>query len=232
MVTMRSELGIDSATAPRNVDFPDPVPPEIRIWDFQIAPPAMVKTLQDKQTNSTFEKEVLWNVLYDSTKKLYSYRLCLAPVMDPLERHYRWHPDGQLGRPIDPSTLKRLLHFYEGEHDFRAFAGSVEQIEKRLGEPVNTVRTVYSATLVDEGQRNFRVDVLLKGALYKQVRSMVGTVLDVCRGSLTEEEFCNMIKQEGRDGEAITRAQNRCKPAPPEGLTLEHVFFDDDQGGF
>ena len=81
---------------------------------------------------------------------------------------------------------------------------------------------------------------MLKGALYKQVRNMVGSALDVCRGVLSEEEFRSLIcggdaNPWGRSGEnafAITRDTNPSKPAPPEGLTLEYVYFDNEDEDF
>ena len=163
-----------------------------------------------------------WNVLYDSTRKLYSYRLALAPVMAPLERHRRWHPPQ--GHTVDPVRLQRLLRHFEGTNDFRAFAGSLNKLERTLGGGAqNTMRTVYRVDLVLEDERwgHYRIDVHLKGALYKQVRTMVGTVLDVCQGRMSEADFVLLLREGPR------RQENKSKPAPPEGLTLEHVHFDD-----
>ena len=207
------------------------LPPEIRIWSLEQAPAPLYKVVMDKRKNEMTERTVNWNVLYESTKKLYSYRISLAPVMDPMERHFRWHPEAQFGRPIDSGKLERLVKTFEGEHNFRAFAGAIEQLEKKVDGPVNTVRTVYSANLVHEGAGNYRIDFLLKGALYKQVRNMVGAVVDVCRGSTTEEEF-RLLLDQNKEESIVTRSANPSKPAPPEGLCLEYVFFDNDTKGF
>jgi tRNA pseudouridine38-40 synthase len=208
--------------------------PDLRLWNLQLAPEPVMKQIPgdwpikalkegDGEMSGDCEELVeatyLWNVLYDSTKKLYSYRLSLGPVMDPLQRYSRWHP-GQAHK-IDTDQLRRILRSYEGTHDFRAFAGAVEQAEKKAGRPLSTVRTVYSADLVDEGKGNYRIDFMLKGALYKQVRNMVGSALDVCFGKLSEEAFLGLLKQD-----SATRVDNRSKPAPAQGLTLEHVCFD------
>jgi len=184
-------------------------------------------------TTTTTTVSYRWNVLYDSTRKLYCYRMALGPVMPPTERYHRWRypfynsPD----RPnIDPSQLQRILKFYEGTHDFRAFAGSVEQLEKSLGgSPVNTVRTVYSVDLVQEDPEwgFYRIDICLKGALYKQVRNMVGTALDVAVGRMEQADFEALL---ANDGGSKRRQDNKCQPVPPEGLTLENVYFDNDPG--
>ena len=213
------------------------LPPDIRIWNVQKAPPLIrkaIKTSDDGGNNKNLVtiKEYAFDVMYDSTHKLYSYRLSLAPVMDPLERYHRWHPDALKGKPVDPVQLQRLLQYFVGEHDFRAFAGAVERLETLRGGSVNTVRQVYRVDLVEEGNNgNYRIDMLIKGALYKQVRNMVGTVLDVCRGVMDEETFVNLINQEN-SAVPFTRNHNPSKPAPPEGLTLEYVYFDNDEYGF
>lgn len=64
------------------------------------------------------------------------------------------------------------------------------------------------------------------------VRNMVGTALDVCLGRLSEEVFLQLLGPDldlQNTGVEITRATNRCKPAPPQGLTLEMVYYEDEQ---
>ena len=118
------------------------------------------------------------------------------------------------------SALKQ----FEGTHDFRAFAGAIEQNERRIGKEMDTVRTVYSVDLLHEGNGNYRVDFLLKGALYKMVRNMMGTALDVAKGRMDEQVLVDLLNRSDDD----VRKNNRSKPAPPEGLCLERVFFVDD----
>jgi tRNA pseudouridine38-40 synthase len=155
--------------------------------------------------------------------------------MDPLERHCRWHPDQP--STLDMDMLNATLRCYEGSNDFRAFAGAIEQLERKAGgKRLDTTRIVYSVHLVAEeendddddatGNANYRIDFYLKGALYKQVRNMVGTALDVCRGRLSQQAFAKLLSSDLNGGTQANRDDNPCKPAPPEGLTLEHVYFD------
>ena len=208
----------------------DMLAPDVRVWNLQRVPSTVIKprarsrfsteenTFSDEMALAEFE----WNVLFDSTKKVYSYRLNLSSVMDPIHRWTRWHPP--YASDIDIELLSRILSHYVGTHDFRAFAGAVERNEKISGVSVSTIRTVFSVNVVREDHGgNCRIDFAIKGALYKQIRNMVGTALDVCRGEVTEEELLRLLKQDS----ILTRVDNCCRPAPPEGLTLEHVYFDD-----
>lgn len=199
------------------------LPPSVCIWNIQPAPLSVTKEVPTTDGTSTEVKTYPWNAMYDCNKKLYSYRLSLASVMDPIDRYNRWQPFK--AHFIQPDRLRSLLKHYEGTYDFRAFATSIEHLEKVLNtESFNTVRTVYSATLVEEDIRwgKYRIDFELKGALYKQVRIMVSTVLDVCTGRISEKDFLQLL-----DGNDRKREDNRAVPAPPEGLTLEYVYFDD-----
>ncbi len=212
------------------------LPTDVCLWNLSLAP-----THQQTDDNQTTQssQQFLWNVLYNSVGKLYSYRLCLAPVMSPLERHHRWHPDSLHGKAVDIPLLQRLLKHYEGTHDFRAFAGAVEANQRRSGRTISTVRTVYSANWIteDEALGYYRIEFHLQGALYKQVRNMVGTAIDASRGIITEEAFRDLLHGSSAtmENDHLPRKQqkrredNKSKPAPPQGLTLEHVYFDEEE---
>jgi tRNA pseudouridine38-40 synthase len=202
------------------------LPTDVTLWNLQFAPSARTK-LVDGQ-----ERVLPWNVMYDNTHKLYSYRLSTAAVMDPLSRQHRWHPDNVDAFVVGKAglaQLTRLLKHYEGTHDFRAFASAMEQLEKHSDGPIDTVRTVYSVNVVPEANEgDVRIDFVLKGALYKQVRNMVGTVLETCRGEIMKESDMLRLLQDAT-ASGLSRADNPSKPAPPQGLTLENVYFGDDE---
>lgn len=82
----------------------------------------------------------------------------------------------------------------------------------------------HKVSLTDEGNDNYRVDFMLKGALYKQVRNMMGTALEVAKSRMQEQTLIDLLNRTEDD----VRKDNKCKPAPPEGLCLERVFFNDD----
>jgi tRNA U38,U39,U40 pseudouridine synthase TruA len=57
---------------------------------------------------------------------------------------------------------------------------------------------------------------------------MVGTAIAVCQGHVSEQDFQAWVNPQ----QHMTRDDNRCKPAPPQGLTLERVFYNDDDDDF
>jgi len=152
---------------------------DVRIWNIQTAP-TVVKLLNNRV------QEVEWNAMFDADKKLYSYRISIGNQMDPLARHTRF----QVPWPnTDIEVLTRCLKRFEGHRDFRAFAGGMDQLERKLGASFDTWRSVYSVDIADKGHGLYRIEVVLKGALYKMIRNMVGTALHVAFGKMDEEEF-------------------------------------------
>ena len=96
-----------------------------------------------------------------------------------------------------------------------------------------------TAGLVGE-EGYYRIDFLLQGALYRMVRNMVGTAMDCWLGRIPEDRIVDMLRidrDDDEDGERedddaivvgrLGRKDNPCKPAPPEGLTLECVYYGD-----
>jgi len=223
---------------------------DVRVWNIGVAPLSF--TIYHP-ANGTFTRH-RWSAMLNADYKLYSYRLSLGKyvVMDPIERHTRWHVDYD----VDMDKFQRILKEYEGAHDFRAFSGMMEQKEKLVGRTVSTVREVYTVDLVEEhplGSGRYRVDIRLKGALYKMVRNMIGTAIEVCKtegkGRIDETKFQQLLHHHDEEENESTytggrkekvkttnskkkiqkwRTDNPCKPAPPEGLTLERVFFNGD----
>jgi tRNA pseudouridine38-40 synthase len=112
------------------------------------------------------------------------------------------------------------------------------------GFTINTIRTIYKVELVKESSSKYssnifddndnkkeeeeyyyRIDFLLDGALYKMVRNMVGTAMECWYGRLSVDRLVAMLQIDNNVNN--DRKDNPCKPAPPEGLTLECVYYDD-----
>jgi tRNA pseudouridine38-40 synthase len=210
------------------------LPDDLVVWDLQVAP--LCATVQnvgdddlDEEDDNDEEEEDAstsqglrpWSVVFHAKRKLYVYRISLAPVVDPLDQHHRWHVP--FYRDVNVDQFNSTLQLFIGTHDFRAFAAS-DFVSS------TTVKTVYSVNLVPDNNNEgkYRIEIMLKGALYRQVRNMVGAALDEARRPSKKK------KQRRRQANVAkllatgaAREENPAKPAPSHGLTLEHVYFDD-----
>lgn len=155
--------------------------------------------------------------------KVYSYRLCVGDVPNPLDRLYRVHASRAARARINAALIYQVMPRFVGKHDFAGFANdadkkAAQQLAGGFGK-FNTWREVYSADVVNEGGGNLRLVFHLDGALYRMVRNMVGTVLSVAAGRVGSEVVDEIFRTGVRDTSKIY-----C--APPHGLTLDNVIYD------
>jgi tRNA pseudouridine38-40 synthase len=160
--------------------------------------------------------------------KLYVYRFCTNDIVDPLRRRYYAH----FYMDFDMQLFENCLQEFVGTHDFRAYANRIEHTKKRhrgtgngsgskdKDRSIDTIRTVKSIKLIDEGFGYYRVEILLKSALYRMVRNIVGTSLDVAMGNNPKTRLLQLLN------DAPSRYDNKAKSASPEGLSLEQVYYD------
>lgn len=163
------------------------LPPAIRVTSASVVPPR-------------------FHARRAAIAKTYEYRIQRSPICPPFESRYvYWHPYA-----LDEESMFTVARLFEGERDFRSFASAGRSL---MG---STVRTVFSSELCRTGDR-LVYRVRGSGFLYRMVRNMVGTLLDVGRGNVR-----------GTDVEAILEARDRRAAgptAPARGLFLASVEY-------
>ncbi len=160
-------------------------------------------------------------------------RVCAARSM-PLEFHARFSAVGKHYRYcLDGSSVPAIfsarytLHYpypslrlddlrlaakvLEGEHDFASFQCQSEDA------PLTSVRRV-DAILVTENGSLLHIDVWGRSFLYKMVRTMVGTLLEVGRGKWSAARVKEALEARDRRLAGPT--------APAHGLTLCSVAYE------
>ncbi len=143
---------------------------------------------------------------YSAIGKIYHYHLHLDPVLDPFTRHYRT----QVFSPVDLNKLKKGAGFFLGTHDFTSFANHKETAMQ------DSIRALKRLDVVEQ-KGGVRLEFEGNGFLYKMVRNITGTLLDVGSGKIDPESI-----------PAIIAARDRRKAgpaAPPQGLFLMEVLY-------
>lgn len=152
---------------------------------------------------------------YSAIKKEYHYHLYLDRIMDPFRRLYCWH----VLRKLKQSFLFDCAALFIGKHDFTSFAN-----EPHAGSVAkNPVRTLYRLDVFPvEG--GIRLEFEGDGFLYKMVRNIVGTLVDVASQRLTVNDVINIF--EARDRRKASSA------APAQGLFLVKVTYPENHLDF
>jgi tRNA pseudouridine38-40 synthase len=115
--------------------------------------------------------------------------------------------------PLELSAMQEAARSLIGKHDFASFQS------KSSGAPEVTVRTLDTIQLAEE-DCFLRIDFWGGGFLYKMVRALAGTLLEVGRRRWAAGQVKEAL--EARD-------RRRAGPtAPPHGLCLVAVYYNDE----
>ncbi len=141
---------------------------------------------------------------FSAVKRLYRYTVLNQTWRSSLARRTAWH----VSRPLDADSMAIASRCLVGTRDFATF-GQPPQGE-------NSVRTVVRAEWVAR-YPFLTFDIAANAFLYRMVRSIVGTLVQVGLGQLTTGDF-----------EASLRARDRGlvkRVAPAHGLCLMQVDY-------
>lgn len=142
----------------------------------------------------------------DAVKKTYAYRLLQSRVKDPFLEGRTWRLPNRLNQMLMTEALSVIV----GEHDFRAFRAADDSRR-------DTVRQIYRVS-VEQDPADLRcIRVIVEGNrfMYRMVRIIVGSLVDIARGRLNKDALSLALKSGNRSDLGIT--------APPDGLYLMDV---------
>ena len=141
-------------------------------------------------------------------EKTYQFRVDIGKPRSPFRRHYASY----FPYPLDLSKIQRALPDLIGTHDFTSFCASGSSIEDK-------VRTIYEAKMeVNEAGDELLFTFRGNGFWYKMIRILVGTLLKIGNGRLSEDSIPEIIAKKDRNAAGPT--------AHPEGLYLYEVVYD------
>jgi tRNA pseudouridine38-40 synthase len=164
--------------------------------------PKEIRALDLSEVHDTFHAR------FDATGKIYHYRIHLDPVLDPFKRKYALH----VQQKINLDALKEAAKLFTGTHDFSSFANSQTK-GSAAKDPVRTLRRLD----VIEEEGGVRLEFEGTGFLYKMVRNITGTLLEVAEGKRFPEDIASILLAKDRSKAG--------KAAFPHGLFLVKVFY-------
>lgn len=140
---------------------------------------------------------------YDAYERSYQYKI--TRVKDPLLVGYAYY----FFRELNVTTMNSAAALLVGEHDFECFSKVKTDVN-------HFICNIKHATWTQKGDLlifTITANRFLRG----MVRAIVGTLLDVGTGKITERQFAEIIKSKDRKMAGMN--------APPEGLYLTSVKY-------
>jgi tRNA pseudouridine38-40 synthase len=196
----RTDAGVHALAQAAHVDTEEPVR-DIR---------ACVKSLNallgpDIAVRSLVEVPSSFHARYSATARSYAYRFSLRK--QPLRRHRLWRPHPG----IDWECMATHISALEGMHDFGAFCAA--------GGSTRTNLCTVSRVALTRTNDMYIFSITANRFLYKMVRTIVGTLVDIARGK------CSAALEDILESKDRTKAG---PTAPAKGLTLTHVEYPDE----
>ncbi|ACL68911.1 tRNA pseudouridine(38-40) synthase TruA [Halothermothrix orenii] len=142
---------------------------------------------------------------FDARGKRYIYRILNSEYPSPFLRNYTYF----IPHNLNIDKMREAGSLLIGEHDFASFQASG-------GSNKTTVRTITKLDIYRD-QYQIKIEVCGNGFLYKMVRIIAGTLIEVGLGKRTVKSVGQLLEIKDRDRAGFT--------APPRGLTLIEVFY-------
>jgi tRNA pseudouridine38-40 synthase len=161
---------------------------------------------------------------HDAISRSYVYQL--ATRRTAFAKRFVWW----VRQPLDLAAMQAAAGLFAGRHDFSAFC-------ERPKEQTSTLVEVERVEVV-EAESLLLVRVVASHFLWKMVRRLVGTLVQVGRGELAPAAVAALLdgsatppvaRQAGAKGARVSAAAGEGGPAewtaPPSGLFLERVLY-------
>ena len=171
---------------------------------------------KDIVITKTEEVDYSFHARFSAKEKRYEYLIFNSVYPSAIFNNKVWHVFYEL----DMDSMKQAASFFIGTHDFTSFAASDPKDKKRTNITItpfnNNIRTINELNIT-KVNNIIKVSVKADGFLYKMVRIIVGTLVDVGRGKMESGTINKIIMACDRRSAGRT--------APPYGLYLMEVSY-------
>ncbi len=149
-----------------------------------------------------------WSARFNASLRAYRYVIINRRADLTLDKGRAWRVPYRL----DVGAMDRAAKALLGQHDFSTFRDAECQAR-------HAIRTLDKADVARFGDR-LEVTVEAKSFLHRQVRSIVGSLVEIGRGARGEDWIADIL---------AARDRTACGPvAPADGLYLERVEYGGD----
>lgn len=199
----RTDTGVHATGQVAHIDLavPRPAHAVANALNYYMRP-APVAVLAAREVSDEFHAR------FSARSRSYRYTIINRRPDLTIERGLAW----RVAQPLDAGAMHSAAQALVGHHDFSTFRDAGCQAKQ-------PVRTLSSIQIIREEAR-IHVDVHARSFLHRQVRSIVGSLVEVGRGRQRPEWIAEIL---------AARMRSACGPvAPPDGLYLTHVGYADE----
>ncbi len=150
-----------------------------------------------------------FHVRHDALAKKYIYRIYNRTYANVFLRKYSYH----CYYDLKVADMVKAASYFTGEKDFSAF-------QAQGCSNSTTVKEIYQSRITPKDNGEIWLEVVGSGFLYKMMRIIAGTLINVGKGKLAPEDISSIIASQDRTKAGFT--------APAKGLTLQEIYYDQE----
>jgi tRNA pseudouridine38-40 synthase len=200
----RTDAGVHALGQVASFGLESPIPPRGLLTALNdTLPPAI-------RVTSVVEVAANFHARHCAKAKTYRYRIYRGDICPPFLARYAFHDP----YPMNEEAIISATESIVGKHDFTSFAASDPDRSARIaageagnydGDAPSNIRTVHSA-LWARSSDELAFTVRGDGFLHHMVRNLVGTFLQVGKGSLRAGDIARILEARERSAAGPTAA--------------------------
>lgn len=197
----RTDAGVHALCQVAHLDVKTVLAPEIIRMKLNDDLPADINIIEMEKINQKFHAR------HDAVNRSYIYQISRRRTA--FGKPFVWWIKDEL----DFNKMERASKLFIGMHDYASFAD-------KDNEEKSTKVLIKDVQLKEDGDL---ILIRISGShfLWKQVRRMVGVLVEIGRGKMTEKNLKTLLETESKEPAKYT--------APPSGLFLEQILYQGDK---
>lgn len=196
----RTDSGVHAICQVAHLDVKTVLAPEIIRMKLNDFLPYDINILEVKKTSSNFHAR------HDAKSRNYIYQISRRRTA--FGKNYVWWVKDKL----DFSMMESASKLFIGMHDFSSFSDD-DPDEKSTKVLIDDIQIKEDGDLI-------LIRITGSHFIWKMVRRIVGVLVEVGRGKKSENDIINYLNNKSAEPAKFT--------APPSGLFLEKVYYQDD----
>lgn len=197
----RTDSGVHALCQVAHLDVKTVLAPEIIRMKLNDELPHDINILEVEKVSQNFHAR------HDA--KLRSYIYQISTRRTAFGKSYVWWIKDKL----DYNKMKQASKLFIGMHNFISFCDKDDE-EKSTKVVIEDIQLKKEDDLI-------LIRIIASHFLWKMVRRIVGVLVEIGRGKLTEDDLIKFLITESKEPAKLT--------APPSGLFLEKVTYDDEK---
>ena len=204
----RTDAGVHACQQVISFNLINSIPVKKIIAALNSVLPKDIRALKAQAVKKSF------NARYAAKSKEYEYLIYNGQILPPFLLKLAW----QVKPKLNIAAMKKAAKILQGKHDFSSFCAARSD-DKNFARKIHKFVIRHSSFVIwnNTGFKLISIRIVGNGFLYKMVRNMVGTLVELGLGRITVAEVRRILLAKDR--------RKAGRTAPAQGLCLVKINY-------